>query len=73
MKISSAFLKISQRSYVTSPSTLTANPGPGKGCLSMNSFGKPSSLPTALTSSLNNSLNGSNSFKFILSGNPPTL
>ena len=58
---------------VISPIILTANPGPGNGCLSTTIVDKPNLRPTSLTSSLNKFLNGSKSFNFISLGNPPTL
>ena len=73
INILSAILKISSLSFFTSPMILIAKPGPGNGCLPKILEGTPKFLPIFLTSSLNKSLNGSNRFKFILSGNPPTL
>ena len=58
---------------VTSPIILTANPGPGNGCLINNFSGTPKIFAIFLTSSLYNSLNGSRIFKSSQSGKPPTL
>ena len=50
------------------PMILTANPGPGNGCLETNSFGIPNFIPIFLTSSLYNSFNGSMISSIMLSG-----
>ena len=73
IKIASAFLKRSAYSILTSPRIRTPSPGPGKGCLLIIDFGRPSAIPSFLTSSLNNSLRGSSNFKLSVSGSPPTL
>ena len=50
-----------------------ANPGPGKGCLSIKNLLTFNCLPIFLTSSLNISLKGSIKDNFIFLGSPPTL
>src|ERR1700722_3823184 len=54
----SASWRVTKCDRVTSPSNRTANPGPGNGCFTKISSGKPSSLPIRRPSSLNRSRNG---------------
>ena len=74
LKILSASFRISNLSFVISPITRIARPGPGKGCLNTKFSGIPSSKPVLRTSSLNKFLRGSIiSLKSTCSGSPPTL
>ena len=66
-------LVISAQGSGVAPIIRIPNPGPGNGCLSTISAGKPMALPIFLTSSLKSMRNGSNSLSCIRSGKPPTL
>ena len=60
-------------SSVTSSITLIPKPGPGNGCLFINSSRSPKFLPSLLTSSLNKFLKGSINSNLQSFGKPPTL
>ena len=64
---------MSSFSFVISPGTRIARPGPGKGWRPTKASGRPSSRPSTRTSSLNSSRSGSTSRMFMRSGRPPTL
>ena len=73
IKIESASCKILIFTFVISPGILTANPGPGKGCLFKIESGTFNFFPRILTSSLKSSFKGSINLKFNFFGSPPTL